>query len=234
MVGFFQFLNFLYFHVDGVFAAARSTFVPICMIILSGFLLRYRITWSTSSSVLAPGRKRTFTFLFLDSLASLNPAIMESFTIKVVPFFHTPVDWSGGSFSDGFGDGFDVMVSWMLSLLLLLLVLLLLLFLLLFLLLMVVWLLSLLAKIVYFSVLLSLIWLFSVVKKTFFALFTSETCSVFGPLSIWKSMFLFDSKVCFLLIRHDDVIFQVLLVILDKSLHFACQLSMTSAEEISP
>ena len=111
MVGFYQFFNFLYFHVDGVFVAVRSIFVAICMMILSGFLLRYGMRWNIRSSVFAPGRKRTFTFLFLDSLASLNPEIMESPKIKVVPFFHSPVDKSSSSFSDRFGYGFGVMVS---------------------------------------------------------------------------------------------------------------------------
>ena len=161
------------------------------MIILSGFLLRYGIRWNIRSSVFAPGRKRTFTFLFLDSLASLNPAIMESPTIKVVPFFHSPVDWSGGLFSDGFGDGFGVMVSWILSLLLLLLF---------FLPSVVVWLLSLSAQIVCFSGLFSLIWLLRVVKKTFFTLFNSEMYSFFRPLSVWKSMFLFDALMVWLMV----------------------------------
>ena len=58
-----------------------------------------------------------------------------------------------------------------------------------------------------FSYLLYLIWLLSVVKKTFFTLFTSEMCSFFRPLPIWKSMFLFDDEVCFMLTGLDDVDF---------------------------
>ena len=68
------------------------SFVPIFMMILPGSLLRYGIRWNIRSSAFAPGRKRIFTFLFPNSLASLNSEIMESPTIKVVPFFHL-IDW---------------------------------------------------------------------------------------------------------------------------------------------
>ena len=48
------------------------------MTILWGFLLRYGIRWNIRSSAFTPDRKRTFTFPFLDSLASVNLVIMES------------------------------------------------------------------------------------------------------------------------------------------------------------
>ena len=41
----------------------------------------------------APGRKQIFTFLFFNSLANLNPAIMEFPTIKVVPFSRLIFRW---------------------------------------------------------------------------------------------------------------------------------------------
>ena len=43
---------------------------------MSQYVSRYDIKWNIRSSVFAHGKKRIFTFLFLDSLASLNPAIM--------------------------------------------------------------------------------------------------------------------------------------------------------------
>ena len=52
----------------------------------------YGIRWNIRSSIFAPDRKRTFAFLFLDSLASLNPEIMEFPTVKVAPFFYSAVD----------------------------------------------------------------------------------------------------------------------------------------------
>ena len=114
----------------------------------------------TSDLVFRPGRKQTFTFLFIDSIASINSAIMESPKTKVVPFcvLHL-IYWGGGregSFWDRCADVFGVMVSWMLLILLLTLVWFLLLLLLIFLLLVeVVWLLSLLVQIFCFSVLFS-------------------------------------------------------------------------------
>ena len=92
MIGFYQFLSFLYFQVDGAFVAVRSIIFPNVYDNIIELLIRYDIRWNIRSSVVAPGRKRNFTFLFVDSLAPLNPVIMESPTINVVPFFHSPGD----------------------------------------------------------------------------------------------------------------------------------------------
>ena len=87
MVGFYQFLNFLFLLVEW------SIIYPNIYDNIVRLLIKYGLRWNKRSSVFGPAIKWTFTFQFFNSLASLNHGIPYNSGCFLFPFSSWLIGW---------------------------------------------------------------------------------------------------------------------------------------------